>query len=97
VSTCPCTFQLLKRFYTILNLLWFLLQHLTVWISLQDMVHIYIGKNTAIIVGHVSYACMWATCSSTSMNEANLAMEMVSVKLQEASNARKKLLLLHFW
>jgi hypothetical protein len=30
------------------------------------------------------------------MNEANLAMEMVSVKLQEASNARKKLLLLHF-
>jgi hypothetical protein len=25
------------------------------------------------------------------MNEANLAMEMVSVKLQEASNARKKL------
>lgn len=58
VSTCPCTFQLLKRFYTILNLLCFLLQHLTVWISLQDMVHICIGKNTAIIVDHVSYACM---------------------------------------
>jgi len=27
------------------------------------------------------------------MNEANLAMEMVSAKLQEDSNARKKLLL----